>query len=207
MKRHAHALDDAGREYLEKVLNSASRMRQSLRDLLAFSLAASRPKTFEQVNLRHVAKEAAAVFEVEIKDAGAHVDIGEMPLLEADKNQMLQLFQNLIGNALKYRSDRAPQISVHAEHTHGGSWDIHVSDNGIGFDQVYAERIFKPFQRLHGRNQYEGIGMGLTICRKIVERHGGTIRAESEPGKGSTFIIRLPEKQAGLEFIGAGKQS
>ena len=124
-----------------------------------------------------------------------------MPVIEADETQILRLFQNLIGNALKFRSNEIPRINIHANHEGNGSCEIVVEDNGIGFEQQYEELIFKPFQRLHGRSEYEGTGMGLAICRKIVERHGGSIRAESEPGKGATFIISLPVKQDHREGV------
>ncbi|MGA2228521.1 MAG: ATP-binding protein [Syntrophobacteraceae bacterium] len=122
-----------------------------------------------------------------------------MPAIEADESQMLLLFQNLIGNALKFHSGEIPHIKVYGKLDRKGICEILVEDNGIGFDRQFAERIFKPFQRLHNRGEYDGTGMGLSICRKIVERHGGNIRAESEPGKGSTFIIRLPVKQNQFE--------
>ncbi len=119
-----------------------------------------------------------------------------MPAIEADESQMLRLFQNLIGNALKFRGAETPRIKVYGKLDGQGICELFVKDNGIGFDPQFAELIFKPFQRLHGRSEYDGTGMGLAICRKIVERHGGNIRAESEQGKGSTFIIRLPLRQA-----------
>jgi signal transduction histidine kinase len=124
-----------------------------------------------------------------------------MPAIEADESQILRLFQNLIGNALKFRGGKTPHIKVYGKLERKRTCEIFVKDNGIGFDPQFAERIFKPFQRLHNRNEYDGTGMGLSICRKIVERHGGSIRAESEPGKGSTFIIRLPVKQDRCEGI------
>ena len=132
-----------------------------------------------------------------------------MPIIEADETQMRQLFQNLIGNALKFRDQNKPLIRVYGQVADHGFYEIFVKDNGIGFDPEFAERIFIPFERLHGRSEYEGTGMGLAICRKIVERHGGTIRAESEPEKGATFIVRLPLKQEGkpLSSQGMGKSS
>jgi signal transduction histidine kinase len=114
---------------------------------------------------------------------------------------MRQLFQNLIGNALKYRGEPTPVIKVYSEHhCPDGCWKIHVEDNGIGFDECYIDKIFRPFQRLHGKNAiYPGAGMGLAICRKIVGRHGGSITARSIPGKGATFTIKLPETQLKME--------
>ena len=193
--RCAPALDSAGQEYLDRILNSTSRMRQLLRDLLQFSRVATRPEPLSEVDLHRIVREAADVFERDILETGCSVEIENMPVIEADETQMLQLFQNLIGNALKYRSSESPLIKIYGRLDAHGFCEIFVSDNGIGFEQQFATLIFKPFQRLHGRGEYEGTGMGLAICRKIVELHGGSIRAESEPGKGSTFIIRLPAKQ------------
>jgi light-regulated signal transduction histidine kinase (bacteriophytochrome) len=176
-------------------------MRQLLSDLLLFSRVASRPEPFKPIDLAKIAREAADVFEAVIKETGAQVEIETMPGIEADANQMLRLFQNLIGNALKFRGAGNPRIMIYAEQDRRGVCEIFVKDNGIGFDPQFAELIFKPFQKLHRRNEYEGTGMGLAICRKIVERHGGNIWAGSEPGKGSTFVVRLPVKQDRREGI------
>jgi len=192
LKRCSSEMDSIGHQYLNRVLNSAGRMRQLLRDLLEFSRVASKPRPFRELDLRRIVLEAADVFEATMKEAGARIEVGELPVIEADESQMLQLFQNLIGNSLKYRSLDPPLISVNAREGSEGICEISVRDNGIGFDQEYAERIFTPFQRLHGRDEYDGTGMGLAICRKIVERHGGSIRADSSPETGSTFIIMLP---------------
>ena len=207
VKRCASGLDSAGREYLDRVTGSAERMRQLLRDLLTFSRAAEKPEPFKRIDLGKVSREAADVFEVSIRETGCHIEIGNMPVIEADESQIRQLFQNLVGNALRFRGEEAPSIKIHGKLDGPGICEICVKDNGIGFEQQYAELIFRPFQRLHSRSQYEGTGMGLAICRKIVERHGGAIRAESEPGKGATFVIRLPVKQARVEDANSGKQS
>ncbi len=191
-RRCADTLDSAGREYLDRVQSSASRMRQLLDDLLQFSRAAATPEPFKTVDLEQIVREAADVFEETVREAGGLVEIGNLPTIEAEETQILRLFQNLIGNALKFRGTEPPRITVYAKQDDPGVCEIFVTDNGIGFEQQYAERIFKPFQRLHSRNEYEGTGIGLAICRKIAERHGGGIRAHSEPGKGSTFIVRLP---------------
>ncbi len=194
-KRCAPVLDITSQQYLDRVINSASRMRQLLSDLLQFSRVAAKPEPFEKIDLVKIVREAADVFEKTLKNTGALVDIESMPAIEADESQMLRLFQNLIGNALKFRSNGIPKVKVYGKLVGRGLCEILIEDNGIGFDQQFAELIFRPFQRLHNRNEYEGTGMGLAICRKIIERHGGSIRARSEPGKGSTFIIRLPVKQ------------
>lgn len=192
----ATELDGREQGYLDKMLTSAGRMRQLLDDLLQYSRVATISGPFKGVDLGKIAREAADIFEQQIKGTGAEINIQDLPIIEAEESQMLRLFQNLIGNALRFRSDLNPLIEVYAQ-CDGGKWcDIFIKDNGIGFEQQFAERIFKPFQRLHGRNEYEGTGMGLAICRKIVERHGGNIKAKSEPGKGSTVVVKLPVKQA-----------
>ncbi|MFZ0927671.1 MAG: PAS domain S-box protein [Syntrophobacteraceae bacterium] len=206
-RRCASVIDSTSQDYLDRVVNSASRMRQLLSDLLQFSRVATKPEPFKRIDLVKIVLEAEDIFEETIKNSGALVDIENMPAIEADETQMLRLFQNLIGNALKFRGAGTPRIKVYGKSHRQGICEIFVKDNGIGFDPRFAELIFKPFQRLHGRSEYDGTGMGLAICRKIVERHGGSIRAESEPGKGSTFIIRLPAKQTALETIIARQQS
>ncbi|MGA3118416.1 MAG: ATP-binding protein [Syntrophobacteraceae bacterium] len=200
-KRCAPALDSAMQSYLGRIISSAGRMRQLLDDLLQFARVATKPEPFKVIDLGEIVREAADVFEETLRDTGALVEVENLPNIEADETQILRLFQNLIGNALKFRGDRKLRIIVFAKQKGRGVCEIFVKDNGMGFEQQFAERIFKPFQRLHGRGEYDGTGMGLAICRKIVERHGGSIRAESEPGKGSTFIVRLPVKQDRWESI------
>ncbi len=137
--------------------------------------------------------------EVRIEQVGGRVELGNLPTVDADPLQMRQLMQNLIGNALKYhRPEVPPVVQVSSKPVVGQSRDvcqILVEDNGIGFEEVYVDRIFTIFQRLHGRTEYEGTGVGLAVCRKIAERHGGTITARSTPGKGSSFMVTLPVRQ------------
>ena len=197
--RSASTVDGVARNYLDKVVHSAGRMRELLRGLLAFSQVAAKPDSCRELNLVGIVREAANVFEASFKETGGGVEIEDLPVVEADANQILLLFQNLIGNAIKFSGSEPPHIRVYSQMGKQGTCEIFVEDSGIGFEKEYAELIFRPFQRLHDRKKYEGTGIGLAICRKIVERHGGAIRAESEPGKGSTFIISLPVKQTGLE--------
>jgi light-regulated signal transduction histidine kinase (bacteriophytochrome) len=187
-------LDIEGQKYLDRITGSAGRMRELLNSLLQYSRISLRPEPFKTIDLVRVARQAANLFEMDFKKSGGRIEIESMPELEADESQILSLFENLIGNALKFCSQEGPQIKIYAR-SEGRRCEIFVSDNGIGFERQFAELIFKPFERLHGPGEYEGTGMGLTICRKIVQRHKGDIRAESEPGKGSTFIISLPLKQ------------
>jgi signal transduction histidine kinase len=164
------------------------------------------------VDLTEVAKEVVSDLEARIEEVGGRVEVGQLPTIEADRLQMRQLLQNLIGNGLKFhKSGEAPVVEVRAEifeERRGGGGGapvgtklcrITIEDNGIGFDEEHLERIFMPFQRLHGRNVYEGTGMGLAICRKVVERHGGNITAEGAPGRGATFTVTLPLVQPGRE--------
>jgi signal transduction histidine kinase len=183
-------LGEDGRDYLLRMENSAKRMQLLLDALLSYSLASKRDCPFEPLELNRIVREAASNLEVPMQEAQACIEIGSLPCALGDARQMVQVFQNLLSNAIKYRRS-PPVIRVHGEKDND-LVRIFVEDNGIGFEPKYRERIFKPFQRLHGRDEYEGIGMGLTISRRILELHGGKLDAVSTPGKGSTFIIELP---------------
>jgi light-regulated signal transduction histidine kinase (bacteriophytochrome) len=147
------------------------------------------------VDLTRVAKEVASDLEIVIKNNDASVEVENLPSVEADPIQMRQLFQNLMSNALKFHGEKNPVVKIFARTAGNTSHDIFIEDNGIGFEERDLDRIFTLFQRLHGRSAYEGRGIGLAICRKIVERHHGSITARSKPGQGATFIVTLPEKQ------------
>lgn len=195
-------LGEQGTDYVRRMQNASARMSSLIEDLLAFSRITTKAKPFLPVSLNKVAEEVLEDLEIAIDEADAEISIGELPEIAADQFQMKQLFQNLLGNALKFRRPDSPlNISVTAElSTPDGSVGstrppqvkLHFSDNGIGFDEAFLDRIFMPFQRLHGRNEYPGTGIGLAVCRRIVERHGGTLSATSMPGDGSTFTITLP---------------
>jgi PAS domain S-box-containing protein len=191
-------LTDQMRDYLVRVQQSAERMQSLVRDLAKYSHVTSGKQHFKIVNLKKPVEDAVMDLKVLLEENQGSVEIGALPDVEANEIQIHQLFMNLIGNALKYRGSQKPVIKVFSDTSSGdGFHEIHVQDNGIGFDEMYLDKIFKPFQRLHGRTSpYQGTGMGLAICRRIVEYHGGSITAKSEPGKGSTFIIRLPKKHA-----------
>jgi signal transduction histidine kinase len=174
-------------------------MQDLILSLLKYSrLASSSEYFFLQVDLTHSVEEALADLKVLREDSGAQIEVGTLPTVEADPVQMRQLFQNLLGNALKYRGEKTPVIRIYAGPGEcEGFHEIRVEDNGIGFDQCYLHKIFKPFQRLHTKSSsYEGTGMGLAICRRIVERHGGSITARSKIQSGAVFVVRLPEKQS-----------
>jgi len=198
--RAGDALEEQSRDYLERILFSASRMRSLINDLLSFSRVTTKAQPPEPVDLQRTAQEVAGDLEGRLHQSNGRIEIGELPKIEADPLQMRQLLQNLIGNGLKFhRPGVPPVVAVNAEvaerNGSGPECILTVQDNGIGFEEVYLDRIFNVFQRLHGRNEYEGTGMGLAICRKIVERHGGTITAKSAPGEGARFIVSLPLQQ------------
>jgi len=185
-------LAEDGRDYLERMQNAAGRMQTLINDLLAFSRVATKAQPFVPVDLRKVAHEVLSDLEIRIEQTGARVEVGELPTIDADPLQMRQLIQNLVGNALKFRREHIQPVITLDAHVNGeGLCRLTVKDNGIGFDMQYVDKIFGVFQRLHGRDQYEGTGVGLAICRKIAERHGGQITAESKPGDGATVTVTL----------------
>jgi two-component system sensor kinase FixL len=202
------SLDEKGLDHFEKVQYEARRMQDSIHALLGYSRIAAKAGPFMMVDLNHVLRDVLRDLEEFVEKAKARIEIGKLPAIEADPGQMHRLFQNIVDNALKFQGAESPVIKIHGrllkERVEEQATDLHhdkfcritLEDNGIGFDEKYLDRLFLPFKRLHARNSpYEGTGMGLTICRKIVEVHGGTITARSTPGKGSTFIIILPVSQ------------
>jgi len=193
--KYGEVLTDEGSDYLQRMRNAAERMQTLINRLLAFSRVTSGAEPFGSVNLAEVAEGVLADLAVRIERTGGRVEVGDMPIIDADPMQMRQLLQNLIDNGLKFhKEEEAPVVKVYAELL-DEVCQIIVEDNGIGFDEKHLDRIFTIFQRLHGRSEYEGTGVGLAICRKIAERHGGSITAKSEPGEGATFIVTLPVKQ------------
>jgi PAS domain S-box-containing protein len=205
-ERYALALDRKGREHVERIFDGALRMERLVSDLLAFARVATRGSAFEPVRLEGVVGTVLENLKLSIDECGAAVTADPLPIVMGDETQLIQLFQNLIGNALKYRRDEPPRIHISARpaaeyvvrsaECEGGAtvdtgWVVAVSDNGIGIDPRHHEIIFKIFERLHKSDKYPGTGIGLAICKKIVERHGGCIWVESEPGKGSTFYFTI----------------
>ncbi|MDD5204000.1 MAG: PocR ligand-binding domain-containing protein [Desulfobacterales bacterium] len=192
MAKKADWLDDEGKDFISRMTGAATRMKELIDALLRYSRVETQGRDPVPVNLNNIAQTVASDLEVSIKKTGAHVEIGPLPIINGDPYQLRQLFQNLLSNSLKYcRSEVKPLVKIHGDER-DGICTISVEDNGIGFDEKYLEKIFQPFQRLHGRNEYPGIGIGLAACKKIVERHRGTITASSIPGKGSIFIVTLP---------------
>ncbi len=211
--KHGASLDASGREYVRFMQEAAARMQTLIEDLLSYSRVTTQAKAFTRVDLAQVARQVLEDLELRVEQSGGQVEVGALPVIEADETQMRQLLQNLIGNALKFhRSNVPPRVQVEqAEQVEAGSGDnemceLVVRDNGIGFEEKYLDRIFQPFQRLHERETYEGTGIGLAICRKIAERHNGSITARSAPGSGTEFHVSLPLKQsveASVEASGA----
>jgi PAS domain S-box-containing protein len=200
------SLDEDSRDYLQRMTNAAARMQTLITDLMSFSRVEIKGQAFVPTDLGVIAREVSADLETRIEQAGGRVEIGELPTIDADPMQMRQLLQNLIGNSLKYyRAGVPPVVRIYcqkpaarrSESLDEGAlarqfYEILVVDNGIGFDEKYLDRIFTVFQRLHKKGEYEGTGVGLAICRKIVDGHGGTITARSSPGQGATFVVTLP---------------
>jgi PAS domain S-box-containing protein len=205
--KYRAVLGEQGADYIQRMQNAAQRMRILIQDLLLFSRVATQTRPFIATDLKSIVQEVLSDLEVRIREVNAQIHVADLPAIDADPMQMRQLFQNLIGNALKFqRPGVVPDINI--------AWEavsvplttdnsqaqpgirLSIADNGIGFDTKYLDRIFKVFQRLHGRNEYEGTGIGLAICAKIIERHGGQITAQSTPDQGATFLISLPYAQA-----------
>jgi PAS domain S-box-containing protein len=218
LAKYGDRLGDDGRESLRRMQSAAARMRTLIDDLLTFSRVTTKAQPFVPVHLAQVAREVVSDLEARIEQTGGRVEIGFLPVIDADPLQMRQLLQNLISNALKFvRPGVSPVVKIYGQFLNGQQkraddsladidcCQILVEDNGIGFDMKYLDRIFTVFQRLHSRADFEGTGIGLAVCRKIVARHGGTITARSKPGEGSTFIVTLPIRQthAGGEEQGA----
>jgi signal transduction histidine kinase len=198
----AAELGESGRDYVTRMLGSAGRMRSLIDALLTFSRVTTKAQPFVPVNLATTAAEVISDLEEQVRRTGGRIELVSLPTIEADPLQMRQLLQNLIGNALKFaQPGKPPVVRLESRLLEIGSgeiglrWEISVRDNGIGFEEIYLDRIFELFQRLHGRHEYEGTGIGLAICRKIVERHNGTITAVSVPGAGTTFLVALPARQ------------
>ena len=185
--------DKRSEDYLNRMQQTAARMQTLILDLLRYSQVHTEAKPPRQINLRNIVDEVIEILEKRISETRGTIIIDSLPALHAEDFQMRELFQNLIGNALKYHREGVyPVIKIKSCQMENQHWKITVEDNGIGFDEKHKNKIFSPFHRLHGRSAYEGTGMGLAICKKIVDRHRGTITAQSTPEKGSTFIIILP---------------
>ena len=186
-------LDSDGREFIEYIVDGAERMQALINDLLTYARAGQPSQRRESVDCNKILAKVKHHLSIAIKEAGATINNDALPVVEADARQLTQVLQNLLSNALKFRGDNPPVIDITCV-TNDDEFEIAVLDNGIGIDPQYHERIFLMFQRLHTRGQYEGTGIGLAICKKIVESMGGRIRVESEFGKGARFVFTLPRE-------------
>ena len=196
----ANKLEEKELSYLGRMESAALRMQVFIEDLLCYARVTTKARAFQKIDLSRVVNEVISVFELKLEHLNAVVDVGDLPSLEADRTQMHQLFQNLFSNALKFRrQEETLNIKISSKKLENGQFEIHVKDNGIGFDEKYLDKIFKPFERLHGRSAYEGSGMGLALCRKIAQWHGGSLLAKSREGQGAVFIVTLPEYFPGHE--------
>jgi len=206
-------MDEETEKYFKKIINSSKRMQMLINDLLSFSRQSVSSSDFQRTDLNTLAREAIAELEIEIEKSNARIDVSELPVVWAIPSLMKQLFHNLVSNAIKFRKKGVePIIQIEAKMLYGSDHSVaaslnggkchkvSISDNGIGFDPKYAEEIFMVFKRLNSYHEYEGTGVGLSICKKIIEKHNGSILAQSEQGKGSTFSFVLPEKQSGTNL-------
>ena len=199
-QRYKGQLDEKADRYIAYASGGAVRMHELVNALLAFSRVGTRAAQPAPVSLDRVVAQAKENLGVAIETSGAVVEAGPLPVVFGDETLLVSLLQNLLDNAIKFRGKEPPRVRITAERDSPSAprsldpfgWLISVSDNGIGIEARHQERVFKLFQRLHTESEYPGTGLGLAICRKIVERHGGTIRVESEPGKGATFAFTLP---------------
>ena len=208
ISRCGDSLNEQGRGYMQRMKDATGRMQTLINDQLSYSRITTQARPFVPVPLTELTQEVLSDLEPRIENTRGQVEVGDLPIIYADPTQMRQLMQNLIGNALKFhRPEEPPVVKVLGRLLNGKSGgqaghspadelcELTIEDNGIGFEEKYLERIFGVFQRLHGKGDYEGTGIGLATCRKIAERHGGTITARSTPGEGATFIVMLPPKQ------------
>lgn len=192
-RRYKGRLDAEADEFIDFAVDGATRMQRLIQDLLAYSKIGAREIMVAEISSENALQQALKNLRGAIEESGARVTYDALPPVQADESQLAQLFQNLVGNAIKYQSaGNVPQVHITAENTSDGYWTFSVRDNGIGIEPQYFERIFGMFQRLHKRTEYAGTGIGLTMCKKIVERHGGSITVESQPGAGSTFKFTWP---------------
>ena len=190
-RRYKGKLDADADEFIAFAVDGANRMQRLIQDLLAYSRVGTKGKDLVDTSSEDALQQALTNLRSAIEHGGALVTHDPLPTVLADESQLIQLFQNLVGNAVKYQGSEVPRVHVSAAQNGGDTWMFSVKDNGLGIDSKYFERIFGMFQRLHKRDEFSGTGIGLAICKKIAERHGGRISVESQPGQGSTFRFAL----------------
>ncbi len=194
-RRYKGKLDSDADEFISFAVDGASRMQRVIQDLLAYSRAGTRGQDLVETSSEEALQQAVINLRGAIEESGALVTHDPLPGVLADEMQLVQLFQNLVGNGIKYQNPGIPRVHVSADKNGDKKWIFSVKDNGLGIDSQYFEKIFGMFQRLHKREEFDGTGIGLAICKKIVERHGGNISVESRPGQGSTFRFALAESE------------
>jgi len=192
-KRYGDKLDKDGKEFIQYAVEGSERMKNLINDLLKFSRVQTKAKPFEKVNVEEVLNDVIKNLEVKINETNAKILYGDLPTIKADKTQLINLFQNLIHNGIKFRAEEDPKIEIDYEEKKNYCL-FSVKDNGIGIDKKYAKKIFRIFQRLHSRDKHKGTGIGLAVCKRIVERHGGNIWVESESNEGTTFKFTLKKR-------------
>ncbi|MCK5580363.1 MAG: PAS domain S-box protein [Candidatus Omnitrophica bacterium] len=193
-KRYKDKLDDKAREFIHFAVDGAQRMQKLINDLLKYSRVGTKAKPFETVNLNGIYNHVLQNLKIIITETNTKISCQKLPTVEADDVQMIQLFQNLISNAIKFRSERPPVIHISVEEKEK-NWVFSVADNGIGIDEKYNDKIFTIFQQLHGPAEYKGTGIGLAVCKKIIERHRGNIWFQSKSGEGTTFFYKIPKSE------------
>jgi light-regulated signal transduction histidine kinase (bacteriophytochrome) len=205
-KRYKGKLDEKADEFIDYVINDVKRMQMLIKDLLEYSRVSAKGKVFSPANCSVALEQALYNLRSSVEESGAVMTYDLLPTVMGDDAQLSRLFQNLIGNAIKFCGKEPLKIHISA-HREENEWIFSIRDNGIGIDPEQAERIFVIFQRLHSRQEYPGTGIGLAICKRIVERHGGRIWVESKPGTGATFYFTIPERQGNLLDMQGEKSS
>lgn len=190
-KKYENSLDEKANRYINTAVAGAKRLQHLVGDLLIYSRVSSNPQAFTETDCNDVVQGVVKDLGAAVETTGAKISYENLPVILADRSQMRQLFQNLLSNAIKYKGEEQPDINISCQQK-GLNWFFTVEDNGIGFEMEFAEKIFLIFQRLHGRTVYPGTGIGLALCRRIVERHKGTIWAEAKPNKGARFCFTIP---------------
>jgi PAS domain S-box-containing protein len=190
-KKYKDQLDTAAQQYIDYAVNGADRMKILILDLLQYSRVSTNKEISTETDTREVVSQVLNDLSQKISESNAIIEVGKLPVIIANTTQLTQLFQNLIGNGLKYNTSEVPKMEIGCERK-GNYWQFHIRDNGIGIDPKFYQRIFIIFQRLHNKSQFSGTGIGLAICKKIVDRHGGKIWVESQPEQGSVFYFTLP---------------
>ncbi|WP_345782550.1 ATP-binding protein [Halostagnicola sp. A-GB9-2] len=192
-RRYTDDLDDDAEEFIEFAVDGAERMKEMIDALLEYSRIETQGEPFEQVDLEEIVRDVQKNLEVQISETGATIDVDSLPEVIADERQLRQVFQNTVSNAIEYSEDEPPQVHISADRD-GMKWIVSVRDEGIGIPRKNQADIFDVFQRLHTQEEHAGTGIGLAICQRIIERHGGDIWVESEPGEGATFFFTLQSK-------------